>query len=182
MPFPQGSSKKIQNWFKEKGIIIPSDFIDKAELYNDLITSWSARMNIVSKNDLGFLLERHILDSLTPINFIPEAGRLIDIGSGGGFPAVPIALIRPRLEITLLESQHKKILFLKEIQRRLELKNISIVESRLEKFESDIPFDVATVRALPQWENYIQRIKDILAASGKIIYYEKRGEYRLIAK
>ena len=69
-----------------------------------------------------------------------------------------------------------------EARRRLGLDNISIVESRLENLEPESLFDIATIRALPRWESHIEKIKSILKASGKIIYYEKRGEYRLIPK
>lgn len=180
MPFPPGSHEIIKIWFRTGNYCLPDDFIEKAETYNDFIFSWSRRMNIVSKKDLGILLERHILDSIVPAAEIPESGHLVDIGSGAGFPAIPLALIRPALNITMMEARHKKVLFLKEVCSKLKLGNVSIVESRLEDFAPDPLFDIATIRALPRWKQLLPRIKNLLKQQGKIIYYKKPGKYRVI--
>jgi len=180
MPFPPGSYDKIKKWFKARDFCLPDDLIEKAEAYHDLIMSWSQRMNIVSKKDLGTLLERHILDSIVPAPAIPELGHLVDIGSGAGFPAIPLALIRPRLNITMIEARHKKVLFLRETRSRLNLENIAIVEVRLEDFAPDHLFDIATLRAIPRWKQLLPQIKSLLRRSGRLIYYERRGKYRII--
>lgn len=180
MPLPTGSSRIIEEWFKKNNLELPSRFIDMAELYHDLILAWSVRMNIVSKRDLDKLVERHILDSIVPAPLIPMHGNLLDVGSGGGFPAVPIALIRPHLKITMLESQRKKTLFLREVKRRLGLVNVQILNIRLEDFRPTGTFDIVTMRAISRWESFIERLKEMLSPGGKIIYYEKRGRYRLI--
>ncbi len=180
MPFPPGSYEKINKWFKARDFCLPDDFIAKVEAYHDLILSWSKRMNIVSKKDLGTLLERHILDSIVPAPAIPESGYLVDIGAGAGFPAIPLALIRPRLNITMIEARHKKVLFLKEVCSRLNLGNVTVVEARLEDFAPDHLFDIATMRALPRWKQLLPQIKRLLRPSGKLIYYERPGKYRII--
>lgn len=180
MTFPTGSDSKIERWFVDNRLIKPLDFKRRTEIFHDLILEWSTRMNIVSKNDLDSLLERHILDSLTPIAFIPETGRLIDIGSGAGFPGIPIALIRPQIKITLLESRHKKVLFLREARNRLNLENVSIEEGRLEDFAPASLYDIATIRALPRWEKHLKRIKSFLRPDGHIIYYRKVNETEII--
>lgn len=180
MPFTPGSYEKINKWFKAGDLPLPDDFIKKAEAYHDLIISWSQRMNIVSKKDLGSLLERHILDSIVPAPDIPESGYLMDIGSGAGFPAIPLALIRPRLNITMIEARHKKVLFLREVRARLNLGNVRIDEVRLEDFAPDQLFDIATMRALPRWKQLLPQIGRLLRPSGKLIYYERPGKYRII--
>jgi len=180
MPFAVGSGKKIIDWFESRGLELPPGFIDKAELYHDLIIGWSSRMNIVSKNDMEVLLDRHILDSLISLEHISDKGRLLDIGSGGGFPAIPLAMARPRLEVTLLESQHKKIIFLKAVCQKLNLTNIKIFEERLEQFDPQELYDYVTIRALPKWEGYLNRIFKIIRPDGKVIYYEKLGKVRII--
>ena len=180
MPFPPGSYDKIIDWFRAGDLPLPDDFIEKAEAYHDLIISWSQRMNIVSKKDLGSLLERHILDSIVPAPDIPESGYLMDIGSGAGFPAIPLALIRPRLNITMIEAHHKKVLFLREVRARLNLGNVTIDEVRLEDFWPDQLFDIATVRALPRWEKQLPQVSRLLSQSGKVVYYERPGKVRII--
>jgi 16S rRNA (guanine527-N7)-methyltransferase len=180
MPLPNGSSETIKRWFHERKLPVPDDFIPKIETFRDLVLEWSSRINIVSKSDLNRLLERHILDSLTPIKAIPDKGRLIDIGSGAGLPSIPLAIMRPFLRITTIESRHKKILFLKEVRKRLAIANLDIVETRLEEYRPESLFDLATVRALPRWRDHTGRIKSLLAPTGKIIFYEKPGKYKLI--
>jgi 16S rRNA (guanine527-N7)-methyltransferase len=181
-PLPTGTPELIQSWFNENNLVLPDRFIQRIETYHELILSWSGRMNLVSRGDLGNLVERHILDSLVPLAEIPEHGALADIGSGGGFPAIPLALVRNELQITLIEARHKKILFLKEACRKLELRSIVVVERRLEKFRPDTPFDLVTMRALPGWEKLIVDIKRILKPSGKLIYYERPGKCRIITE
>ena len=180
MPFPPGSYDKISNWFKARDLLLPDDFARKAEIYHDLILSWTKRINIVSKKDLGILLERHILDSIIPAPIILETGYLVDIGSGAGFPAIPLALIRPRLSITMIEARHKKVLFLEQVRSELDLENVTVVEVRLEDYAPDHLFDIATVRALPRWKLRLPQIRDLLKFSGKLIYYERLGKYRII--
>ncbi len=180
MPFPPGSYDKINKWFKARGFPLPDDFAQRTEVYHDLILSWAKRINIVSKKDLGNLLKRHILDSIVPGPIIPETGNLVDIGSGAGFPAIPLALIRPRLSITMIEVRHKKVLFLEQVRSELDLGNVAVVEVRLEDYAPDHMFDIATMRALPRWKQLLPQIKNLLRQSGKLIYYERTGKYRVI--
>ncbi len=181
MPLQSGAETIIDRWFVQNRLIKPPDFTRQVEIFHDLILNWSSRMNLISKNDLNQLLERHILDSLAPLHSIPETGRLLDIGSGGGFPGIPLALCRPEMSVVLLESRHKKILFLKEVCRRLALGNVIFEEIRLENFYPSMPFDIVTVRALPGWEKFLKKVKSLVSADGRIIYYKKAGMIEFIS-
>jgi 16S rRNA (guanine527-N7)-methyltransferase len=154
--------------------------MDKIAKYHDLLTEWSPRINLISKGDLARWVKRHFLDSLTPLALIPEKGDLIDIGSGAGFPGIPLALCRARVHFTLLESNHKKVLFLRAAKRELNLENVNILEGRVERMEPRSYFNLATIRALPKWERMLPSIHEILRPAGTIIYYEKRGICRII--
>ncbi len=181
-PLPTGAPGQLENWFRERNLDLPDGFIHRIQIYHDLILSWSERMNLVSRGDLNNLVDRHILDSLVPLSEIPEHGTLADIGSGAGFPAIPLAMVRNELRITIVEARHKKILFLKEACRKLELRSIDLVETRLEKFHPETPFDLVTIRALPGWESLMPDIGRILKPSGKLIYYERPGKCRIISE
>ena len=100
----RGFEKPIKEWFAGRDQELPPDFIPRAITYHDIIREWSKRMNIVSRNDLDIMLERHILDSLVPVEEIPAKGLLFDIGSGAGFPAIPIALSGPARDIITTSS------------------------------------------------------------------------------
>jgi 16S rRNA (guanine527-N7)-methyltransferase len=172
---------RIRSWFDARRLDLPDDFIPRAGIFHELIQEWSKRINIVSKNDLGMLLERHILDSLVPINEIPESGNMVDIGSGAGFPAVPITLLRPRMNIIMIESVGKKAVFLNEAISRLELARVSIWHGRFEDFLPVVKFEIATIRAVKLTDKIKAGLKRIMRDSGKIIYYNKFGQFELIS-
>lgn len=170
----------ISIWFEKREISIPDDFVIKIKLYHDLIIDCSSRMNIISRNDLDIMLERHILDSLVPLNEIPETGDLVDVGSGAGFPAIPIALMRPELKIVMVESKHKKVLFLSSVIADLKLENIAVWHGRIEDFRPKSSFDIATIRAVAPTDKLIRHLKKILYEYGKIIYYKKFDQYEVV--
>lgn len=181
MPLSQAEKERIVTWLRARSFGINDGFVQKVEIHFDLIRSWSSRMNLVSQNDLSLMITRHLFDSLAPLNEIPENCNVIDIGSGSGFPAIPLALSRPNAKFTLVESVHKKVLFLKKLHAELGINNLEIVEIRLESYQPTVEFDVALVRALPRWEKHLDRIKEIVKPDGKIIYFERVGYYKIIA-
>ncbi len=152
----------------------------KIELYHDLIYAWSKKINIISRNDLNIILERHILDSLVPIDEIPETGIMVDVGSGAGFPAVPIALIKPQLQIIMIESRQKKVVFLNDVIASLKLENTAVWNGRIEDFEPRNGCDIITIRAVAITEKLILHLKKIVQNNGKIIYYNKFSEYEIL--
>jgi 16S rRNA (guanine527-N7)-methyltransferase len=177
MPLNASQIKNIKSWFEIRDLPLNPDFLIRIGMYQNLILSWSKRINLISKGDHAQIIENHILDSLGPIELIPKTGKLIDIGTGAGLPGIPIALVRPRLEVTLMESIHKKILFLRAVKSELKLDKVEIVECRLEDYSPTEPFDVATMRALPRWESHLEKVMGMVRPGGKIIYYQKRGIY-----
>ncbi len=177
MPLNTAQHKVLKNWFEERELPLDKELLEKITDYKDLILAWSTRMNLVSKGDHATLIENHILDSLGPLELISKTGRLIDIGTGAGFPGIPIAMVRPRLQVTLVDSIHKKVLFLRAVKAVLGLDNVNIIEGRAEKLAPTDKYDIATMRALPHWESYINTIRKMIRPDGKIIYYQKRGIY-----
>ena len=180
MPSIDDFNTIISNWFEKREINIPDDFAAKIKLYHDLVMEWSSRINIISRNDRDIMLERHILDSLVPINEIPETGDLVDVGSGAGFPAIPIALMRPALKIIMVESRRKKVIFLSSVVATLKLENIAVWHGRIEDFRPKLNYNIATIRAVAPTDKLINHLKKILCGSGKIIYYNKFDKYEVI--
>jgi 16S rRNA (guanine527-N7)-methyltransferase len=178
MPFEPFELRAIEDWGEKNKISLTPLMLDRLGIFRYLLVSWSDRMNLVSRSDIPRILTNHILDSLGSASMIPPGSRVIDIGSGAGLPGIPLAIVRDDITITLLESIHKKIVFLKAALDELELKNVSILEKRLESMERIRAYDVATIRALPRLESQIERIQALIRPGGMIIYYEKRGVYR----
>lgn len=182
MPLTVQEQLMIEVWSAQHNIAVDNDVVEKIEAFCDLIRSWSKRMNLISQGDLGHIIERHFLDSLMPIEIITQVGQLLDVGSGAGFPAIPLVLLRPAANFTLVESTHKKALFLRAVIERLDLHYVEIMETRIENLKPIPEYNIITVRALPHWEKLKDKIMAFLNSKGKIIYYEKRGVFRQIEK
>lgn len=131
---------------------VSRETVGKLEKFAELLREWNQKMNLVSRNSLEVLWERHILDSAQLINYIPvTVRRLLDIGSGAGFPGIVLAIIMqekmPDAEITLVESITKKTVYLKDVCERLNLSNVNIVNDRVENIDIK-GVDVITARAV----------------------------------
>jgi 16S rRNA (guanine527-N7)-methyltransferase len=129
--------------------------------YLDLLLQWNARINLTAIRDADQVVERHFLDSLMVLRWIPAgARRLVDVGSGAGFPGAILALARPELQVTLVESNRKKAAFLEEVRRVVPVPGLRVEAVRAEDLARRLEtapgqrFDVAVSRAtldLPEW-------------------------------
>ena len=135
----------------EMGLSLTEAQIDLFEDYRETLLLWSGKMNLISLQSELDLPVRHFIDSLTLLPYLPAGpGTLLDIGSGAGFPAIPVKIFRNNLHVTLLEASRKKCSFLKEVIRRLGLREISVLNCRLEELlKKDLKpsFDVIVSRA-----------------------------------
>jgi 16S rRNA (guanine527-N7)-methyltransferase len=106
-----------------------------------LMLEWNRHCNLTRITDFEEIMEKHLLDSLLPARWLPQAGPAIDIGSGPGFPGIPLKILHPQLEMLLLESHRKKASFLKIAISKLRLQNISALQARWETLtKRDPPF------------------------------------------
>ena len=117
--------------------------------YLDLLIRWNARYSLVSKHDLNDLEKKHVADSLSLLDFLRSSRSHFDIGSGGGFPGVPIALARPDLRIVLNDRSRNKCRFLRHVALEMNLTNVSVLEGDVAKTKITAEtFDSITVRAV----------------------------------
>ncbi len=155
---------------EEIGIDLPGDRLALLEAYRETLLLWNSKMNLVSlQSDLD-LPVRHFIDSLTLLPHLPPGpGSLLDIGSGAGFPAIPIRIFRNDLHVTLLEASRKKCSFLKELSRRLGLQDVTVLNSRLEellKQPQRRSYDVITSRATLKLPELVQKGLPLLKKGG----------------
>jgi 16S rRNA (guanine527-N7)-methyltransferase len=119
-----------------------------------LMLEWNRRYNLTRITDFAEIIEKHILDSLIPSRWLPNSGAAIDIGSGPGFPGIPLKIVHPKLDMVLLESHRKKVSFLKVVLSQLPLQNLQALQGRWEDLlHTDHPllkkpFTLATMRAI----------------------------------
>jgi 16S rRNA (guanine527-N7)-methyltransferase len=135
------------------GIPLDIDTIAAFRVYREDLIRWSQRMNLTALATPAQIVQQGLLDSLACAPLLPTtAGRVIDIGSGAGFPAVPLALVRPEIEFSLVEPSRKKVTFLRHVIRQLNLRRVRIHPNRAEALlgESGMlgAFDVGLARAV----------------------------------
>lgn len=146
------------------------------ERYIDVFLAQNAKLNLISKNDEKYLWEKHIFDSLSIekfFNTIDITGmRLLDIGTGGGFPAVPVALAYPQMEVFGLDSIRKKINAIEAIKEELEIKNLHPLCDRAENIKER--FDIVTSRAVASLKIISRYALPLLKKDGYFIAYKSR--------
>lgn len=148
--------------------------IAQLEAYLALLLRWNARINLTSVRTPEEILRRHFAESLFAEQQIPQRVRtLLDYGSGGGFPGIPIAICRPELAVTLAESQSKKAAFLREAVRTLGLK-AEVWAARVEAMEPGRVFGAVTLRAVDKMEAACRSAVERLAPHGWMAVFTTR--------
>ena len=149
--------------------------------YTSLLLKWNQKVNLTAVVQPDEILARHFGESVFAARQIPPSARsLLDVGSGAGFPGLPLAIVRPELDVTLLEPVLKKVAFLKEVARSLDLA-VKVQAIRVE----DLPpqtsdFDVITTRAVRLQPAVLGACERILAVNGTLLYWTSIDEARRI--
>lgn len=141
---------------------------DQLAIYLELLLKWNARTNLSAIRDPAEIVHRHFGESLFAAAHVPAAETLLDLGSGAGFPGLPIALVRPEIRVTLAESQNKKSSFLREVIRTLAVP-VEVWAGRAEALPAERRFDVVTMRAVDDPETALLAARARLAPAGKLL-------------
>lgn len=133
--------------------------------YLDELQKWNAAYNLTAVREPGEMVTRHLLDSLVMHPYV--RGPLLDVGSGAGLPGIPLAIARPELQVTVLDSNGKKARFLRHAVRALKLGNVKVVEARVEDYQPARPFAAVTSRAFASLRDFFSLTAHLLAADGQ---------------
>jgi 16S rRNA (guanine527-N7)-methyltransferase len=143
------------------------------ELLVDELLRWTKRRNLTAITDRDEVLEKHLVDSLTMLPFARQASRLLDIGSGAGFPALPLKIVCPALEVVSVDAVGKKIDFQKHVARKLGLPSFIGLHARIQDLQSEdnyrAGFDLVTARALTSLEDLVAMAEPFLAPGGRLV-------------
>ena len=153
--------------------------IGRLTFYRDLMVSWNDRVRLVSRADSSRILSRHVLESMMILEHIePDVTSLVDIGTGGGLPGIPLHLARPDMRVSLIESARMKALFLNEVVRSMSLGQVEVVHDRAESFSAyrGGTFDVATSRAVASLDRVWELAEPLLKPQGALISLKGPGE------
>ncbi len=161
-----------------RGTALDATQIDRFERYGALLREWNERMNLTAITEPEEIVTKHFLDSLTLLLARPLApsARVVDVGSGAGFPGVPLAIARPDARVTLVESVAKKVRFLEELTRALGLANVTVVHARGEELAHEPSrrerYDIAVARALPGLAANLELLLPFCRVGGQAVAYK----------
>lgn len=134
----------------------------------DLLNRWNKIFNLTAVRDPVAMHQLHLLDSLS-VAPLPESGALLDVGSGGGLPGIPLAILYPERPVTLLDSNIKKIRFLRQAVIELKLHHVQVVHARVEDLDKSQPFQYVISRAFTALPQFITLTKDLITGDGALL-------------
>lgn len=139
----------------ELGVELSAQQHEQLLAYLALLIKWNKAYNLTAVRDPDEMVSRHLLDSLSVMPFVSEAGdNWLDVGSGGGMPGIPLAILFPERQFTLLDSNGKKTRFLTQVKLELQLANLQVIHSRVEAFTPAVPFSGICSRAFSSLEDF----------------------------
>jgi len=180
----QLSSEAIIRVLQTYGIAASARLCDQIRTYIDLLLRWNQKTSLTTVTDQEQVLRFHFGESILAVPAVPiRHGRLADVGSGAGFPAVPIRMVSDDLSVILIESNQKKATFLAEVVRELQLQNVEVRRSRMEDVPlGDEPVDFVSARAVKIDDEFLNWSHQALAPSGTLVLWLGEGDATNISK
>ena len=164
---------KLSRLLADAGISLTDHQKNQLIAYVDMLHKWNKAYNLTSVRDPNDMLVRHILDSIVVAPHL-QGERFIDVGTGPGLPGIPLSIVRPDAHFTLLDSLGKRVRFLRQVQHELKLENITPVQSRVEDFPSEPPFDGVISRAFASLNDMVTWCHHLPGQNGR--FYALKGQ------
>lgn len=151
-------------------MVVAEEYLERIWTYLELLLKWNARMNLTAVRDPEEIVRRHFGESLfAGVELFPDpqaGGTLADVGSGAGFPGLPIAIVRPNVTVTLIEAHGKKATFLKEVVRSTGLQNVRVAQVRAHEYDGRA--EVVTIRAVEEFASILRFSARIVGEGGAL--------------
>jgi 16S rRNA (guanine527-N7)-methyltransferase len=143
----------------------------KLSQYIALLDKWNRTHNLTAIRDPAQMVTHHLLDSLAVLAHLPKLARLrvLDIGSGGGLPGIPLAIVKPDWRVVLLDSNHKKAAFLRQAAIELGLANVEVCAERVQDYDVTLLFDVVISRAFSDLATFATLARRLVAPGGRLV-------------
>ncbi len=176
IPDAQEFAEILQQGTEAMGISCGSSVLNQLIRFQQLLLKWNKTYNLTSVRDPLQVLGLHLLDSLSVSSYL-FGESVLDVGTGGGLPGIPLAMIHPQKSFVLLDSNAKKIRFLRQVILELKLENVKVVQERVECYQVEGSFDTIVTRAFADITKIISCTHHLLGAKGCILAMKgKRGD------
>lgn len=165
--------EEMNKFGKEININFSVEQLDKFYKYMQLLIEWNEKMNLTAITEPKEIILKHFIDSITILKDVNDNAKVVDVGTGAGFPGIPLSIMKQDIKITLVDSLNKRLIFLKEVVEQLKLENIEIIHARAEEFgqnkEYREKFDIATSRAVANLSTLSEYLIPLVKVNGKCI-------------
>lgn len=171
------NEKELQEYFKKLAkdinVEINDEEINEFSLYMDLLLEWNEKINLTAITEKNEIILKHFIDSLTIYKYIKENDKIADVGTGAGFPGIPLAIMKNKNEVILVDSLNKRINFLNEVIQKIELENVISIHSRAEDLGKNKKyrekFDIVTSRAVANLTVLVEYLLPLVDVGGYCI-------------
>ncbi|VAW79406.1 16S rRNA (guanine(527)-N(7))-methyltransferase [hydrothermal vent metagenome] len=169
MTAPDAIQSAIRSGCRHLAIEPDDTVLDQWVAFIELLVKWNKSYNLTAVRDPAEMVPRHLLDSLALVAFMVP-GRLLDVGTGAGLPGLPLAMLFPERSFTLLDSNAKKLRFIRQVVAELGLKNVEVVHQRMQEYRPAQAFDMVTSRAVANLEVLYRQAIHLLAPGGRMLF------------
>ena len=168
------SNRRLEMGAAELGLALGRGERNKLLQYLALLEKWNQAFNLTAIRDVGRMVSGHLLDCLSVVPYLTGT-RMLDAGSGAGFPGIPVAVAKPDIQVVLLDSNQKKTAFLRQAVADLQLKNATVVCERVEAWRTGEKFDFIISRAFAEIAEFVALTEHLLAPGG--VFAAMKGVY-----
>lgn len=148
------------------GLAVSDEAQQKLLAYLSLLQKWNKVYNLTAVRDPLEMVTLHLLDSLSVLPYV-NSKNILDVGSGGGLPGIVLAICKPELQVTTIDTVQKKVIFMRQVKGELGLDNLTPVHARVENFKPDVPFEAVVSRAFSEISLFLQLTKHLIAENGQ---------------
>ena len=159
----------LKQGIKQLPLALSEEQVEKLLDYLHLLNKWNSVYNLTSVRDPLEMVKLHLLDSLTAVPAFKDAKNVLDVGAGGGLPGMVLAISRPDMKVSMIDTVHKKTAFLNQVKAELGLSNVTVYTKKVQELEVKTKFDVITSRAFADLSDFVNWSGHLLQEGGQYI-------------
>lgn len=159
-------AERLSAGIAQMGLDVSAEAQQRLLQYLTLLQKWNKVYNLTAVRDPQEMVVLHLLDSLSVLPYMQD-GHLLDVGSGGGLPGIVLAIVKPSLQVTTIDTVQKKAIFMRQVKGELGLSNLQVVHARVETFKPEFPFEQIISRAFSEIGLLMQLTQHLIADKGR---------------